>query len=44
MPVMTIKMMSMKTKMTPIEPTFMKMLRSFLLQRTRSERNSAIAQ
>ena len=33
-PVIMMKMMSMKTKMTPIEPTFMKMPKSFLLQIT----------
>lgn len=31
-PVQMMNMMSMKTKMTPMEPTFMKMLKSFLLQ------------
>ena len=43
MPVIMINMMSMKTKMTPIEPTFMKMLKSFLLQRIASITNRAIA-
>jgi len=44
MPVKTIKKMSINTKMTPMEPTFIKMLRSFLLQITASEMNNAIAQ
>lgn len=43
-PVNTMKIMSMNTKMTPIEPTFMKMLRSFLLQMTANARNKTKAQ
>ena len=40
-PVTIMKIMSMKMKMTPIEPTFMKMLKSFLLQMNDRATNSA---
>ena len=43
-PVQTMKMMSMKTKMTPMEPTFMKMLKSFLLQISEREKKRTRAQ
>lgn len=39
-----MKMISMKTKMTPMEPTFMKMLKSFLLQIRDSEKKRTKAQ
>jgi len=43
-PVMTMKIISTKTKITPIEPTFMKMLRSFLLQSVTRAKNRAVEQ
>ena len=42
-PVTMMKIISMKTKITPIDPTFMKILRSFLLQMTASARKRAMA-
>ena len=43
-PVYMIKKMSMKTKMTPIEPTFMKMLKSFVVTMMERVTKSTIAQ
>ena len=39
-----IEKMSMNTKMTPIEPTFMKILKSFLTHRMESAKKSIRAQ
>ena len=44
MPVIMMKIISMKTKITPMDPTFMKMLKSFLLQMMASATNRTIAQ
>ena len=43
-PVMMMKIISIKTKMTPNEPTFIKMLRSFLLQSVTRAKKRAIEQ
>lgn len=43
-PVNMMEKMSMKTKMTPKEPTFMKMLKSFFKQRMERATKSITAQ